>query len=394
MTHDYLVPSLRTWLTRKQRATRHGRAELRLADLAALWTAKPESRRLPSLFEFFRFASYAAQGMERGAAEDDGRRRRDSMHCAGWRRWSPCTDRRRGLAISRPASKPANCTTSSSARKSTKSPLVVDDMWPGIVRGPTRWLKQDNDDAKQGGDEGRASCASLALLPVDESQVEYLYDRCSTPSRTKFDGDPPGLAAAQGRADREAWAVVEVAAEATRQRLARRRALALYAPDDPRWQTPRPESPRSLLAVNPFFVGTGPTPCGAFRTSWSGPLSGIARDPDPAMTNERLSATNILAACAADRPELLTELVLIDGDEKQFAIVFTRNFKELGDEPCRCLTANWRAQRRRSDAIRRSERGIGQRKARGSRRPAAAWPAGKGLAALEAGPATGASAAI
>ena len=29
LTHDYLVPSLREWLTRKQRETRRGRAELR-----------------------------------------------------------------------------------------------------------------------------------------------------------------------------------------------------------------------------------------------------------------------------------------------------------------------------------------------------------------------------
>ena len=31
LTHDYLVHSLRDWLTRKQRETRRGRAELRLA---------------------------------------------------------------------------------------------------------------------------------------------------------------------------------------------------------------------------------------------------------------------------------------------------------------------------------------------------------------------------
>ena len=35
LTHDYLVPSLRDWLTRKQRETRRGRAELRLAERAA-----------------------------------------------------------------------------------------------------------------------------------------------------------------------------------------------------------------------------------------------------------------------------------------------------------------------------------------------------------------------
>jgi serine/threonine protein kinase len=41
LTHDYLVHSLRDWLTRKQKETRKGRAELLLADRAAVWNARP-----------------------------------------------------------------------------------------------------------------------------------------------------------------------------------------------------------------------------------------------------------------------------------------------------------------------------------------------------------------
>ncbi len=52
LTHDYLVPSLREWLSRKQKETHRGRAELRLAERAALWNAKPENRHLPSVFEW------------------------------------------------------------------------------------------------------------------------------------------------------------------------------------------------------------------------------------------------------------------------------------------------------------------------------------------------------
>src|SRR5262249_17844055 len=52
LTHDYLVPSLRDWLTRKRRETRRGRAELRLAERAALWSAKPENRLLLSVWEW------------------------------------------------------------------------------------------------------------------------------------------------------------------------------------------------------------------------------------------------------------------------------------------------------------------------------------------------------
>ena len=52
LTHDYLVPSLRDWLTRKQKETRRGRAELLLADRAAVWNARPENRQLPSLLQW------------------------------------------------------------------------------------------------------------------------------------------------------------------------------------------------------------------------------------------------------------------------------------------------------------------------------------------------------
>ncbi len=52
LTHDYLVPSLRQWLTAKQKSTRSGRTELRLAERARLWNDRPERRQLPSLVEW------------------------------------------------------------------------------------------------------------------------------------------------------------------------------------------------------------------------------------------------------------------------------------------------------------------------------------------------------
>src|SRR6202165_5688211 len=51
LTHDYLVHSIREWLTRKQKETRRGRAELLLADRAAVWNARPDNRQLPSLLQ-------------------------------------------------------------------------------------------------------------------------------------------------------------------------------------------------------------------------------------------------------------------------------------------------------------------------------------------------------
>jgi serine/threonine protein kinase len=52
LTHDYLVPSLRDWLTRKQRETRRGRAEIRLSAATQSWGANPRRQSLPSFFEW------------------------------------------------------------------------------------------------------------------------------------------------------------------------------------------------------------------------------------------------------------------------------------------------------------------------------------------------------
>ncbi|MEZ6132650.1 MAG: protein kinase [Planctomycetaceae bacterium] len=52
LTHDYLVPSLREWLTRKQQSSRHGRAELRLEERCLLWSTRRERRQLPSFVEW------------------------------------------------------------------------------------------------------------------------------------------------------------------------------------------------------------------------------------------------------------------------------------------------------------------------------------------------------
>ncbi len=52
LTHDYLVPSVREWLTKKRKLTRRGRAELRLAERSMMWNARTEGRQLPSLREW------------------------------------------------------------------------------------------------------------------------------------------------------------------------------------------------------------------------------------------------------------------------------------------------------------------------------------------------------
>jgi serine/threonine protein kinase/formylglycine-generating enzyme required for sulfatase activity len=61
LTHDYLVPPLRQWLTRKQAQTRRGRALLELAAVTALWRDRPGPRRLPSLVEWLKIVCFTQQ---------------------------------------------------------------------------------------------------------------------------------------------------------------------------------------------------------------------------------------------------------------------------------------------------------------------------------------------
>lgn len=52
LTHDFLVPAVQQWLTRRQRATRQGRAELRLAGYATNWSTKPIAKYGPSWIDW------------------------------------------------------------------------------------------------------------------------------------------------------------------------------------------------------------------------------------------------------------------------------------------------------------------------------------------------------
>lgn len=54
LTHDYLVPSLRTWLREKQQETRQGRALIALQEHAAVWSRRRDPKQLPGLGTWLR----------------------------------------------------------------------------------------------------------------------------------------------------------------------------------------------------------------------------------------------------------------------------------------------------------------------------------------------------
>ncbi|MFK8113954.1 MAG: protein kinase [Rubripirellula sp.] len=60
LTHDFLVPAVEEWLTRRQKSSRRGRAELRLAEYASLWSNKPTRQCEPTWIDWLTISLMSA----------------------------------------------------------------------------------------------------------------------------------------------------------------------------------------------------------------------------------------------------------------------------------------------------------------------------------------------
>jgi formylglycine-generating enzyme required for sulfatase activity len=233
LTHDYLVPALRDWLTRKQRETRRGRAELRLAERAALWNSKPEDRHLPAWWEWANLRLYTRK-RDWTPPQRRMMRRAGRYHAfrgtllalglallalGGW--WTHGALRARALVDTLVAAKTADV------------PELIHDLGP-YRRWADRLLREKA--AQEGLDEDKRLHVALALLPVDAGQADYLCDRLLTARGPK---EVKAIRAvlheqARGSATRF-WPVLESEGEGKARRLRAACALALFDADDVRW---------------------------------------------------------------------------------------------------------------------------------------------------------------
>jgi serine/threonine protein kinase len=79
LTHDYLVPSIREWLSQKQRQTRRGRAELLVEERRQAWQRTRENRFLPTPFEVVKILCWT-RWRERSPADRQMLRRAVWVH--------------------------------------------------------------------------------------------------------------------------------------------------------------------------------------------------------------------------------------------------------------------------------------------------------------------------
>ena len=163
--------------------------------------------------------------------------------------------------------------------------------------------------------------ASLALLEVDRSQVEFLLYRLlvSTPSEL------PVLVSAlkphRSMLNSRLWAEVQAARPGEDRLLRSAAALAVYDPASPRWGEAASKVAEALVNENPLVLG-------ALWLEALRPVSGhlaatLARIFRDRGRNETVHAlvTDILASYAADDPRLLSDL-LMDADPKAYSSLF------------------------------------------------------------------------
>lgn len=253
LTHDYLVPSLREWLTRKQKETRRGRAELRLEDRSAEWNAKQEDRHLPSLWEWGTIRALTDKkswtGPQRKMMRKAGRYHAVRgvvvavmlavVGLAGWEGFGRLQAHhlRDRLLVSTTADAPAVVKQMGPYRHWV-DPLLVDAY---------QEAKADMDARKQ-------LHASLALLPVDPGQLEYLYGRLLKAEPQEVVVIREALQAHQHDVTQRLWIFVETPKNDQDERFRAACALASYVPDDPRWEVAAGKVAATLVIQKPFVI--------------------------------------------------------------------------------------------------------------------------------------------
>ena len=330
LTHDYLVHSLREWLTRKQRETRRGRAQLRLAERSSLWNAKPENQRLPSAVEWASIRMLTTKkdwtdlqrGMMKRAARFHGLR---SLGLAGITALLAAL----GVIVRNRVVEVNQATAARGLVQQIESAdtAKVPDIIRSVKSGDRRWTDPELRQiiAEAGENSKEKLHASLALLPVEPGQAQYLYYRLLTANPHELPVIRNALDGHQDDLMEKLWAVLENAQASPDRRFAAACALAGYTPggDQERWVSASRFITERLLALvikNPSDYAPLLEALRPIRGRLLASLCATVRDEHRPET-DRSFATNILTDYASDHPVLLADL-LMDAGPSAYSVFF------------------------------------------------------------------------
>jgi formylglycine-generating enzyme required for sulfatase activity len=341
LTHDYLVPSLRDWLTRKQKETRRGRAELLLADRAAVWNARPENRQLPSLVQWLQIKGLTAKQCWT-PSQRQMMRKASRYHAV------------RGVAVAvllavttflgltlrdrveeqRKATYAAGLVQSLLNADTAQVPAIIAEM--SAYRQWTDPLLREERDKAAATSRPKLH-TSLALLPVDPGQVEYLSTRLLDAQPHEVPVIRDALALHKDSLLNKLWAVVAAPEKGKEsQRLRAAAALGKYDPESEKWAAAQEAVGNDLVAVPALHLFLWMESLRPVRTKLLPQLSAVYRHAGRRET-ERSLATDILADYAADNPQVLADL-LMDADDTQFTAIYPK-LKDRSAQGLPLLTA-------------------------------------------------------
>jgi formylglycine-generating enzyme required for sulfatase activity/tRNA A-37 threonylcarbamoyl transferase component Bud32 len=185
---------------------------------------------------------------------------------------------------------------------------------PGIVKemAPYRWwlnrlLQEAFAQAQENQDARKQLHTSLALLPVDSGQMEFLYERLLTSEPQEAFVIREALSARKQDLTERLWTLLENSKNDQDQRFRAACALAAFAPDDPRWQKVAGDVAAMLVIQKPFVIA-----------QWTDSLKGAGKWLIPPLADflvdekrsvaERGLITSVYGTYAADAPDAYTRL--------------------------------------------------------------------------------------
>ena len=331
LTHDYLVHSLREWLTRKQRETWKGRAELRLAERSSLWNGKPENRHLPSALEW---ANIRLLTKKRDWTEPQRRMMRRAGRVHGVRgtvtlllllaatgaglvvRQYVLQDRRETHA--------ASLVQQLLLADTARVPDIIAAMKnnrPWVDRALRKEVRQAAEGSRQ------QLHLSLALLPVDPRQADLLYQRLLSASPIELSVVWKSLHAHQSFLEPRLWTILKDRKADPDQRLRAACALANSSAVEPssKWSDVSRFITDQLLSSaikNPSQYPALIELLRPIAVPLSEPLANAFRDRTRPESEQSI-VTSILAEYLKEKPGALTDL-LMDASHTQFSILLTK----------------------------------------------------------------------
>lgn len=320
LTHDYLVTSLLNWLTRKQKETRRGRAEFRLADRVALWKAKPENRLLPSLWEYLNIRlltdrkkwTASQQKMMRKAGRLHGIR----FALVGMAIVAVIAA---GFAMSARFQDRENQNYASALVQSLLAANTADvtDLIGEIDRYH-QWTKPLLRKVVDGNETTRKQKlhATLALLKDDPSQVDFVLAQLLDAQVDEVPVIITLLKPYEDHVEPRLWKTVRIGTSSERLRAAA--AVAAHDSENPEWRSVSSDVVTALVSVTPTELKPWIVMLRPVGTQLVGPLEACYRDRTTARNSDRALMAATLADYLKDKPKKLTELIFLADNDREF----------------------------------------------------------------------------